>query len=321
MGAGLSACNDGMRKLLMPAAGSCSNDWMGFGPPEDGSFLALGEVSMGTNSQELSGSFFKALGCRDADQSEALTVSTGHTHLVLKGAKAGKASEHSTWPGQFYVWVEDINVCLGNCRALSSSLNLAVVEDVVCCHDERYADAVVLRDPGSGNVVVVNQAPKGYAQAVRAGQGLADTKPSNVLCLMDLLCYVPQGSTASLTAFYEQLFSAKVTPTVEGCRVHFAAGESMRSTLTFKEDAAETSCRELGICFYVASEAKFRITFAKCCRAGLVACTWEEAETRGEFCVAPPEKTSVELLHRVRSPSHPNCPVRDEISKSAAMGA
>lgn len=33
-----------------------------------------------------------------------------------------------------------------------------VVESAVCCHDERAADALVLRDPGTQNAVVVNQA-------------------------------------------------------------------------------------------------------------------------------------------------------------------
>ena len=43
-------------------------------------------------------------------------------------------------------------------RTLEPSLGSEVVESAVCCHDERAADALVLRDPGTVNALVVNQA-------------------------------------------------------------------------------------------------------------------------------------------------------------------
>ena len=45
-----------------------------------------------------------------------------------------------------------------------------MVESAVCCHDERFCDALVLRDPGTANVLVLNQV--GSSQV---GQGLGLT--------------------------------------------------------------------------------------------------------------------------------------------------
>lgn len=42
-------------------------------------------------------------------------------------------------------------------RTLETSWGSEVVESAVCCHDERAADALVLRDPGTVNALVVNQ--------------------------------------------------------------------------------------------------------------------------------------------------------------------
>ena len=47
-------------------------------------------------------------------------------------------------------------------RTLETSLGSEVVESAVCCHDERAVDALVLRDPGTLNALVVNQdCPRG----------------------------------------------------------------------------------------------------------------------------------------------------------------
>ena len=43
-------------------------------------------------------------------------------------------------------------------RSLHESMEREVVESAICCHDERFPDALVLRDPGTANAIVVNQA-------------------------------------------------------------------------------------------------------------------------------------------------------------------
>ena len=42
-------------------------------------------------------------------------------------------------------------------RSLHESMEREVVESAICCHDERFPDALVLRDPGTANAIVVNQ--------------------------------------------------------------------------------------------------------------------------------------------------------------------
>jgi len=316
MGAGLSACNEGVRKLLMPSAGSCTRDWEGFGSPEDGSLLGLGEVRLATCCQDWTRAFFaEGLGAPAdiAADTKLLQVRVGPTKLIFSTAPANSSA---TWPGQLYIWVADIQLAWDACRSLKDRLGREIVDEVVCCHDERAADVLLLRDPGSENVVVVNEAPKGYAEAM-AAQGLASVgeHQPNMLCLMDLLCRVPEGTGARLAAFYEHFLCAKVSRTDDGCRVHFASGETMRQTLTFKEDDSELAWQpgQRGLCLYL-SEVQFRIAFAKCRTASLTSCAaWEDVERLAEFsvprCCDPGSGSCVlELEHVLRSPLHPSCP-------------
>lgn len=204
-----------------------------------------------------------------------------------------------------------------------------VVESAVCCHDERAADALVLRDPGTQNAVVVNQAPKGYTKSLRQALG-KKVEASNVVCLMDLLCLVPVGCSAQLVGFYQRFLSCQVTKSNEGYRIHFGAGDFLRQTFTFKDDeaaiwsgssSASSASRE--VCFYVASAAKFRIAFSKCFQAGLVSTEWQAVERLGEFsfdrCVDASGGTILELRHVIRSPCHADCAVTPV--DSTLMGA
>lgn len=316
MGSGLSACNEGLRKLLMPSAGSCTRDWEGFGTPEEGSLLCLGEIQLTTCYPDWTRSFFAeglgALADQDTD-SKLLHVRAGPTKLIFSSASSNSLA---TWPGQIYIWVEDIQLAWDSCRSLGERLGRDVVDEAICCHDERAADVLLLRDPGTENVVVVNEAPKGYAKAM-AMQGLVSVgeRQPNMLCLMDLLCRVPAGIGARLAAFYEHFLCARVSRTADGCRVHFASGETMRQTLTFKEDDSEPVWQpgQRGLCLYL-SEVHFRIAFIKCRNAGLTSsAAWGDVERQAEFslsrCCEPGSGSCVlELEHVLRSPLHPSCP-------------
>eukprot|EP00913_Durusdinium_trenchii_P014934 g14008.t1 len=218
-------------------------------------------------------------------------------------------AEASTWPGQMYIWVEQVQETWKRCRSMDDE----VVESAVCCHDERAADALVLRDPGTQNAVVVNQAPKGYTKSLRQALG-KKVEASNVVCLMDLLCLVPVGCSAQLVGFYQRFLSCQVTKSNEGYR------DFLRQTFTFKDDeaaiwsgssSASSASRE--VCFYVASAAKFRIAFSKCFQAGLVSTEWQAVERLGEFsfdrCVDASGGTILELRHVIRSPCHADCAV------------
>ncbi|CAK8994684.1 unnamed protein product [Durusdinium trenchii] len=243
-----------------------------------------------------------------------------------------------------YIWVEQVQETWKRCRHAKPSMDDEVVESAVCCHDERAADALVLRDPGTQNAVVVNQAPKGYTKSLRQAPGQLSkngaqasfgleygmalgkkVEASNVVCLMDLLCLVPVGCSAQLVGFYQRFLSCQVTKSNEGYRIHFGAGDFLRQTFTFKDDeaaiwsgssSASSASREARVryvCFYVASAAKFRIAFSKCFQAGLVSTEWQAVERLGEFsfdrCVDASGGTILELRHVIRSPCHADCAV------------
>lgn len=317
----MGACNEGMRKLLMPAEGSCTRDWEGFGEVEAGSLLMIGHVKMAAFSIEATRELFlKGLGSADRDPLEI-----GRTQLRLEKVAGSRDADTSTWPGQMYVWVENLQSTWQNCRTLETSLGSEVVESAVCCHDERAADALVLRDPGTVNALVVNQAPKGYADALRKALGKSDK--SNLVCLMDLLFLVPKGVSAQLGSFYQRFLSALVTKSNDGYRLHFGAGDFLRQSFTFQDDESQDLWRDSSqeVCFYVDSEAKFRIAFSKFSKAGLVAADWKAVESAREFsfdkCVDANGSTILELKHVIRSPTHPECPIQSQPLDSTLMGA
>lgn len=325
----MGACNEGMRKLLMPAEGSCTRDWEGFGDVEEGSLLMISHLGMAAFSTEATRELFlKGLGAADRD-----CLEIGSTQLRLE--KVAGEADTSTWPGQMYIWVENLQSTWQNYRTLETSWGSEVVESAVCCHDERAADALVLRDPGTVNALVVNQAPKGYADALRKALGKSDK--SNLVCLMDLLFLVPKGVSAQLGSFYQRFLSACVTKSNDGYRLHFGAGDFLRQTFTFRDDESQDDAWKdsyshevhlalsRSLCFYVDSEAKFRIAFSKFSKAGLVAADWKAVESAGEFsfekCLDANGSTILELRHVIRSPKHTDCPIKSQPVDSTLMGA
>eukprot|EP00435_Cladocopium_sp_Y103_P024801 s1161_g6.t1 len=171
-------------------------------------------------------------------------------------------------------------------------------------------------------------APKGYADALRKALG---NDKSNLVCLMDLLFLVPKGVSARLGLFYQRFLSACVTKSNDGYRLHFGAGDFLRQTFTFQDDESQDDAWKDSyfsheVCFYVDSEAKFRIAFSKFSKAGLVAADWKAVESAGEFsfdkCVDANGSTILELKHVIRSPAHPDCPIKTQpVEDSTLMGA
>ncbi|CAE7490197.1 GIP, partial [Symbiodinium sp. CCMP2456] len=303
--------------------GSCTRDWEGFGDPEEGSLLMLGQVKLTTFSSDFTRTFFEeGLGAPSCDP-----VQVGTTQLRFQSADEKPAS---TWPGQLYIWVENIQDTWKKSRELSQRSGTEIVESVVCCHDERYCDALVLRDPGSANVLVVNQAPKGYAKALRDALGSQKSSaPSSLVCLMDLLCRVPVGTSVKLAAFYERFLSAKVMQGKDGYRLRFASGDVLRQTFTFQDDESATEAWlpaqfPSEVCFYLESDAKFRIAFAKFSNAKLATGDWSEAERAREFrishCIDESGSVILDLPHLIRAPGS-ECPyMADQAAPDTAMG-
>jgi hypothetical protein len=212
--------------------------------------------------------------------------------------------------------VEDLQHVWKMCRSVQDELEVTVIEHVICCKCEDRADVLAVRDPGSQCTFVLNQAPKGYAQTLRtAGCCSSD---QGLLGVMDVERHVPRGATKEIVAFYKTVLSAGCSLTEDGCRVHFAAGDAVRQSLTFKETddflegdpAADNGCE---ICIYMTSPGKFHIALAKCLRAGAVdfpvpgdTCK-QEADRLGEFRVMR-GRGLAPLVHIIRSPTHPDCP-------------
>eukprot|EP00928_Gymnodinium_smaydae_P044866 TRINITY_DN29949_c0_g1_i1.p1 TRINITY_DN29949_c0_g1~~TRINITY_DN29949_c0_g1_i1.p1 ORF type:complete len:338 (+),score=67.27 TRINITY_DN29949_c0_g1_i1:54-1016(+) len=313
MGAVESCCSGGLQMLLMPAAGTLSREWSGFGDPEPDSLLRIAEVCVRVHDDVA------------ADKSAQFLV-TGLGAASRKGAsgslRAGPCrlsfevgvSEASSWPGQVYVWVEDLQRTWANCLELEASLSCKIVQQAVCCADERRADALVLQDPGSDTTFVVNQAPKGYSKQLVAADLCAPEE--NLITVVDVMVHVPKGTLDEIERFYRLQLSAAVSRTKEGRRVLFADGALLRQSLTFCEDETSTpeDLRGHKLCIYLPTVAKFRLALAKCDKAGLLFVDQAEAIRSGEFtikrlqapAVAGQESVPIEFEHVLRSPVHPS---------------
>eukprot|EP00439_Symbiodinium_sp_Y106_P025837 s198_g3.t1 len=261
----------------------------------------MGQAASSRNP-ELSTLFEEGLGAPSCDP-----VQVGTTQLRFQSADEKPAS---TWPGQLYIWVENIQDTWKQSRELSQRSGTEIVESVVCCHDERYCDALVLRDPGSANVLVVNQAPKGYAKALRDALGSQKSaSPSNLVCLMDLLCRVPVGTSVKLAAFYDAWLRLILDSTGDD----ESANEAWLPALFPSE-----------VCFYLESDAKFRIAFAKFSNAKLVTGDWSEAEHARQFrishCIDESGSVILDLPHLIRAPGS-ECPyMAEQAAPDTAVG-
>lgn len=330
MGGLQSACSEGLKKLLMPPVGSHTLEWTGFGEVELDSLLAIAVVSIGapdSASVIASKRFFevglgalRCVGCTDSCSSVSTWIGATELKVEVRRNVSGP------WPGQFYIWVEDLQIVWQACKTLQLELDGAdngceIVREVVCCRNEELADALVLQDPGTGSIFVVNQAPKGCSKKMRDAGLCAEDQ--TLLCLMDVMLHVPPGSGASVASFYTRMLSAPTTVNREGWRVHFGFGEACRQTLTIKENPDATSdsnCgHQLGI--YMPTPLKFKLALAKSSNAGYLSeAARAEANVSHEFSLknitfadaasdtAPTNPASTHFVeHIVKSPKYAEC--------------
>jgi len=335
MGAVAACCNEGLTKLLMPAEGSYTRDWYGFGPAERNSLLLVGHVKIEVADVEAARRFFvEGLGANIRSPQECrsneLCVFAGASELLLSAAPG---REPRAWPGQFYVWVEDIQAVSAACKALQAQLGKDLILEELCLKSEEKVDVIVLQEPSAGHVIMVNQAPKGYTKMVEAagvlkGGGL---RRPNLLALMDVQYNVPSGASHEVAGFYRKLLGASGKVAEDACKVDFASGEAVRQALTFKEDEGLTSTNSeesapASLCLYLPSAAKFAEAFQKCSAAGIViapAGGWQGAEQLQEFRFQEVAcgSTVLRLEHVIRSPLHPDCPVQAASADGPLVGA
>lgn len=338
MGAVASCCADGLTKLLMPVDGSCTRDWYGFGPAEPNSLLMVGQVRLEVAGVGVAGRFFaEVLGAAPpkspsgAVEDELCFAAGASTFVLASASEAGGRA----WPGQFYVWVADIQAARAACRALQNELGEEVLLQELCLKSEDKVDVLVLREPSTGHVFVVNQAPKGYDKMLAAAGFLAETgarSPPNLLALMDVQVNIPVAASAGLSAFYRLFLGASGKRADGCCKVDFAAGEAIRQALTLKEeeDSAQDSRLDEAtagsLCLYLPSHDRFTQAFNKCLKAGIVTSpTSSEAqgdltEFRFRRCIVPASgDVLLNLEHVIRSPLHCHC--RDAVASEAMQRA
>jgi catechol 2,3-dioxygenase-like lactoylglutathione lyase family enzyme len=341
MGAVESVAGRVMQRICMPNRGDA--DWYGGGNrnksefPEahPGSLLLLGHVRLAVHDEEAASRFYaEGLGAHFskavADGDRPASAGAGATLFQLPVVPTdGPNWKGASWPGQFYVWVEDIRKTLEDCEATAKRLNVPVediVEEVHHVTAEDAVDALVIRDPIGGNLFLVNEAPFKLVPKLRCAGTAVEDKQSNLLAVIDATHAVPKGAAACVARFYSHFLGAPVTKKEAryacgiGYAVHFSFGDRLRQTLTFVEeedeqgqDISEGVC---SICVYLTSEGKFRESFSRCSDAGLVegpTQTWDEVKAAKQFivsrCFDPNTQTAhVTLEHIIRHPEHPDLP-------------
>jgi len=230
-----------VQSLLMPAEGKYTKDFAGFDPPDPNCLLIIRGVRLSTSDALKTRRFLvEALGAdggagavaRGASVSANTSAQVGVTtfECVPGGSKP--------WPGQFYLWVQDIQATWAGCKTLQAREREEVILEELCLKEETKVDALLVRDPSSGALFMVNQAPKGYARIVEE----AGVPHSNILALMDIRRLVPPGVAEKLATFYKTQVGASVRLVDGAYRVSFAMGPAVRQTLTFQDDPDLTEC-------------------------------------------------------------------------------
>jgi len=294
-----------MEKMLMPAEGSYTRDFTGFPEAAPDSLLLVPAVRFPVAKLDAARLFFtKGLGA--SEQDATTSPATGEKMCRFKAGPTefciSESAECQGWPGQFYVWVENIQDTWSACKELETEMGVTVIDQAICNADERKADALVLKVPSTETMVVVNQAPKGYPAML-----CPDGKRDNLVCVVDIELVVPPGTSEKLLAFYAQTVISAIKKTEQGkCMVMFAHGENIRQSLSFRDDAsASSSVPGCEIVVQMASRPKFGLVRSKLQKAGLLEkpVTELDEELTIKACVHP--KTGEELLemqHTIRAP-------------------
>lgn len=231
------------------------------------------------------------------------------------------------WPGEVTFWVEDIRQTTDLFYMLGRTLGTDVVNE--------YKKATTggefmlkIYDPWHRNFFLATEAPRGWAQKVRAighdiseGDVACPTKTSNSLAIIDATVFVKsRDDMLGAARFYNHFLMVPSTgggPTEYFTQMHFGPGEGLHQTLTFRQDAS-ASYSDLGsICLYIKDRHKFVLALARCAAVGILmdpTKSKEDKQREGEFRVRgiinpDTREDIVPLVHLIRHASHPECPL------------
>mmetsp|Transcript_61105 Transcript_61105/g.176074 ORF Transcript_61105/g.176074 Transcript_61105/m.176074 type:complete len:330 (+) Transcript_61105:58-1047(+) len=225
-----------LQAMLMPAEGTYTKDFTGFDAPEPNSLLLIRRVGLRAADPGRAGRFLvDALGARGVQGSPSVSAEVGATVFDVLPVASGE--EAKPWPGQFYVWVHNIQETWAACKSFQAKVKEEVILEALCLKEETKVDALLVRDPASGALFMVNQAPKGYTKIAAAAGLLREEQHSNALAVMDVRRLVPPGCAEKLAAFYKNELAASVRLEDGAYRVRLAMGTAVRQTLTFQDDA------------------------------------------------------------------------------------
>jgi len=286
-----------------------------------------------TANPEATKRFFEdGLGAKETKQlpNGHYRVRAGATDFELE--PAGPQDSPAAWPGQFYVWVESIQLTWKTIKQLQTDMQTTdIIVQELCLKEETKVDVLAIRDPGSGATFVINQAPKAYNKlAIAGGLFEAGAEHGNLQAVMDVQCAVEKGKAFPIAQFYMKHLGTSMKRFESGFKINFAA-EASRQTLTFSEDShpeagqhdsSHASFAGETICIYMPSAQAFEEAMKKCLEAGHTKDSWMDAQTSSEFMMPHLRDADgtvlLPLKHVIRSPSHPDSRARAINSKSFA---
>ncbi|CAE7663389.1 RAD5B [Symbiodinium pilosum] len=252
-------------------------------------------------------------------------------HLGPSQIRMSEGSVHK-WPGEIRIWVEDIRSVADMLNMLGRTLDTKLVLEMrEATTGGEYA--ALLHDPGHVNKVQASEAPSGWAGAIRAiPSGLTGNHGAkNALALSEAVVLLPKREQIQGAArFYDHFIGSAITKKyqvyeaqalMDTFMVHFAPGPKLHQTLTYKADKTCVVPGSLAsVCFYVKDHVQFHLIYAKCKSAGILRPAdaekqWEEVEAQHEFTITgvlDPQSHSMVLAlqHVIRSPDHPECPLK-----------
>lgn len=330
-------CGDGCFGLLFPKK---APDWymksvegLGTGdihltPAPEGSLMLLGHISLGVPDLEAVRLYYTeglkmgiSLKCRP--ETGELRVNAGPSQLRFA---LSEGQEPQRWPGEIKVWVEDIRSTADMFNMMGRLLGADLVHELgKSSSGGEYA--LRLKCPFRKNWVSVSEAPHAWVSRLRqigSDPSSCETeyppKQTNALAIVDAVVYVHRLAVVEAAGrFYEHFLMGKVTMFKDGCYVHFAPGDCLHQTLTFREEPSAPALVNLGtVCIYLRTKQKFHLVFVRCQKAGILQppdSDWEEVQLACEFrvrcCFDPETKQDViPMAHVIRFDGHWDCPVR-----------
>jgi hypothetical protein len=230
--------------------------------------------------------------------------------------RLGDYSQAQHWPGTFSCWVDDVRSPYDTLNGVKSQFTRDLI---VGTFEPHFAgeQGLEVRDPWAKNRFMLEEAPPHLASTLRScGPKPEPGKKLNTLAVVDVQYVVKSAKViAEISSFYSKCLQAAVDETPNSCIVHFSPVKDFHQTLTFVHENTQVSSGSPGIiCMYTSTEEQFKKAFEACSgKPGFGGTSAALGEFSLDFCFDPASgQACVPLKHVIRSPVHPECPVKPE---------